>query len=305
MRIPITAAPALYGRDVMDMQYDYGFGFRMLLRLSPGMTVERALAELQPRFRRAEEERQREQIVPRFRPGDAYRLVLPPIGTGVSQLRDQFSRALWLLMGGVGLLVLSVCANVAGLLLAKSRKRRKEMGIRISLGATRFQLVRQLMGDYLLLAVPGCILGAILADALAPYLVSMLPPPRDYGQFVTAQLLTVTLDWRVLASPPAHGFLLLAFGLAPAWRTAQASLNAAIKTVAGQGHSRPAGLVPVAVQVVFSMVLLASALLMLRTFRSLERLDPGFDRTHVVSFSLIRWARIRQGPHRRVLPCAS
>ena len=80
-------------------------------------------------------------------------------------------------------------------------------------------------------------------------------------------------------------FCLLAFGLAPALRSAQVSLNSAMKSAAGQGQSRPAGLVPVAVQVVFSMVLLAAALLMLRTFRSLERLDPGFDRDHVVSFT--------------------
>ena len=123
-------------------------------------------------------------------------------------------------MGGVGLLVLSVCANVAGLLLAKSGKRRKEMGIRVSLGATRFHIVRQLMGEYLLLAVPGCVLGAVLAERSRPTWWRCCRLRATTASSSTAQLLTVTPDWRVL------GFTAAAHGL----------LSAGIRTGSGLAH---------------------------------------------------------------------
>jgi ABC-type antimicrobial peptide transport system permease subunit len=97
-----------------------------------------------------------------------FRLVWRPAGYGLSELRSKFSEALILLMCGVGLLLLVVCANIGGLVFTKSEERRREIAVRFSMGAGRARLVRQLLTENLILALPGAILGTAIAHLCSP-----------------------------------------------------------------------------------------------------------------------------------------
>lgn len=292
VRLPISAAPLLHGKPVTDPLSAQTF--QILLRLAPGVSAGQAAAALKPDLDRAEEWIARQAVAlkkERFSPRDLSeieetRYVLASMEHGDSQLRDQFARALRLLLGGVALLLAAVCANVAGLLLAKANQRRKEMGVRLAVGASRTQLIRQLLAEHLLLAAPAAALGAILAYALAPAMLGLLPTPRDMGQVSSPFILRIAPDLRVLAfTALVSAACVVIFGLLPAWHATRVSLAAEMKATRGQVHATRAALAPVVVQVAFGVVLLSAAALMLRTFWNLERLDPGFDRTHVIEFT--------------------
>jgi len=301
VRLPISAARILRGHEVTEPggESEAPVRFRILARLARGASPTQAAAAMLPPLCAAAEWNLRawNAHLPKPQSAEAlqaliehdtnFRLDLEPVGRGVSRLRDQFSRALWLLLGGVGLVLLVVCANVAGLLLAKSGERRREMGIRIAVGAGRAQLMRQLLTENLLLALPGALLGGFSAFAAAPYLVRFLPAPRDYAQFQTPQLLTVTPDIRVLSfTVLLMACCVVAFGILPAWRGTGLALTSEIKATGRRGHQGAAAIAPVALQVAFSVVLLAAAALMLRTFWKLDHVDAGFDRAHIVEFAL-------------------
>ena len=96
------------------------------------------------------------------------KLAIEPVGQGLSRLRTQFAHALQLLMAGVTVLLVTVCANVAGLLLARGEERRKELALRLSIGAKRWRLLRQLMIENFCLALPGGLLGILLAYVFVP-----------------------------------------------------------------------------------------------------------------------------------------
>ena len=296
VRLPIAAALPLHGMSVSEVAERGQQSFQILLRLKPGVSPERAAAALRPEMQRMGEWNLRQLAAkhPMSAPiMDEYLrqireqwFVLAPMAHGDSQLRDQFARALRLLLGGVALLLLAVCANVAGLLLAKSNQRRREMSIRLAVGAGRGQLVRQLLIEYLLLAIPGALLGVAMAYALAPAMVSLLPAARDLGQVSSPLILTIAPDLRVLAFTAlvtlACGLL---FGVLPAWHGTRVSLAADLKAGRGQASAKGAALAPVVVQVAFGVVLLAAAGLMLRTWQNLEHLDAGFDRAHIIEFT--------------------
>ena len=297
VRLPISAAPLLRGFSLTDPAAKRQATFRVLVRLAPGVSAGRAATALLGPMEDLEEWSTRQffaahQELPaadrEFELAQLrdYRLDVVPTGRGASQLRDQFATALRLLLSGVALLLVAVCANVAGLLLAKSNQRRKEMGIRLAVGAGRWQLVRQLLTEHLLLAVTAGVLAAALAYALAPALLRLIPAPRDYGQVGSPLILTLSPDVRVL------GFLalltlacVLAFGLLPAWRASRVSLANELKIARGQSPGGRAISFPVALQAAFSIVLLSAAGLMLRTFWNLEHLETGFDRDHIIELT--------------------
>jgi predicted permease len=277
VRVPVSVRKTLFG-DTLETEPL----FQILVRMAPPITADRAAAALLQPVREVHARVERDRG-----PGALdFRVVLEPVERGVSRMRTQFTQALWLLLGGVALLLLSVSVNVAGLLLARSGERRKEMGIRLAVGAGRWQIVRQVLGENLLLAVPGAILGGVTAWALTPILVGLLPPVRDLAQFGSPQLLVVRPDVRVLAFTVAATLLsVLASALIPAWKASRVDLLTELKAM--RGAMRGGGsLAPVAIQVAFCTVLLAGAGLMLRTFRNLDRLDGGFDREHVIEFTL-------------------
>jgi predicted permease len=279
VRISMSAARALYAND------KEGVSYRLLLRLVPGASAPAAGASLLPGLEATD--KALDALRQRGPDPDKYTALIQPIPHGVSRMRDQFGGALRALLAGVGLLLFAVCANVAGLLIAKSGDRRKEIGIRMAIGAGRGQIVRQLLAESLLLAIGGAALGGAFAGIVARKITTVLPPARDLAQFATPQLLAIAPDWRVLGfAAAATLFVVVASGLVPAWRAARLDLVSEIKASPGQRRHGRAGIVSVALQAAFSMILLSAAGLMVRTWQNLDHLDPGFDRYHLISFTI-------------------
>jgi len=191
------------------------------------------------------------------------------------ELARNFSQTLWVLLGAVALLLLIACANLANLMLVRATERGREMAIRQALGASRAQLARQLLVESALLALGGAALGVLLARWTVPLLVAMSPAamPRAKEIQIDLPVLFFTAGAAILSA--------LAFGLLPAVRAARVDPNRDLKlesrgsvgTLEGQ---RQRGL-SVAAEVALMMVLLTGAGLLLRSFRELIRVDPGFD----------------------------
>jgi predicted permease len=300
VRVPISAAPYLQGRAVDDPRgEERRDGFRILVRLRPGVNpnaIEQAAGDSLRRLLEQDllllNASLTTPIRADFLEGEIQwikqgRFTLAPAGNGISRLRGQFSQALNLLLSGVAVLLTSVCANVAGLLLARGEERRKELAVRLAVGAGHQRLLGQLMVENLCLALPGGVIGVALAYSLVPSLLSILPPVRSLDQYASPQILTVTPDLRTLLF--AWLALLVSvcfFGLFPAWRATRLDLNADLKGAAAVAAHSLASLIPVTVQIALSVLLLAAGGLMLHSYAKLQNLNPGFDRAHVLSFTL-------------------
>ncbi len=157
-------------------------------------------------------------------------LRLESVANGVSTLRPQFSRGLEILMAGVALLLLMACANVAGLLLARSAVRGQEMSVRLALGASRARIVRQLLTEGLLLAIIGGVAGTLLARACLPLLVAGLPPIRDRGAVLQPLAVHIGIDLHVLGFTLGITLLtVVLFALSPALRSARADIDSTLR----------------------------------------------------------------------------
>jgi len=190
--------------------------------------------------------------------------------------------ALIILLGAVAFVLLIACANVAGLLMARGAARRRELAVRTALGASRRQLVRQLMTESLVLALAGGALGLLVAVWALNGLVAVAPDniPR---------LDEVVLDWRValftLAATLVVGVL---FGLTPAMQASRPTLQTDLKDGGRSGTARTgARSAMVVAQVALALVLLIGAGLMLTSLFRLQTVDPGFRTTEMVSVELL------------------
>ena len=287
VRLPLRALPLLSNsereRTIANVQLD------LAGRLRPGVTLQRALAECLAIWRPTIQEWYGHQpdYGPRYAQGELSRgMDLDRLDRGVSVLRDKFGGALELLTVSVGLLLLMVCANVAGLLLAGAAARRGEIAIRLAIGATRLRLVRQMLIESLLLTALGAAGGWMLAWISAPLLVGALPPIRDLATARMTLSLDLTPDGRVILVSVAAALLTaVLFGLAPALSAARISVDSVLRGVRssrGWGGRRAL----VVFQVALCTLLLAGAGLLVRTLQQLRSLDPGFDREHVVTFTV-------------------
>jgi putative ABC transport system permease protein len=252
-------------------------------RLKPGWNLKRATAQLRVIMPAA----LHETIPPQYDAGGvkhylAYQPEAIPAANGFSELRQDTATPLWLLLGLSGLVLLIACANLANLLLARGSGRGREIAVRLALGASRGQLVRQLLCESALLAIAGTVCGGFLASALSSFLVAFISTPHN------PIFLDMPTDWRVLGF--AAGLALLTtilFGLAPAMRAGSASPGAVLKTggrgtTAGRDRFRLQRIL-VAAQVALSLVLLAGALLFARSLRNLLTRDPGFQQSGVLA----------------------
>jgi predicted permease len=243
-------------------------------RLRDGVSVESARAEAEVLVRPWVQEVVRPELSGRR--GSWERVELLPGGSGLDTLRRQFSKPLRVLMGVVGLVLLIACANIANLLLARSASRRREIALRVSIGAGRFRLVRQLLTESIVLAALGGIVGLFLAIWAARLLVAFLS--TGGGLLV----LNVNPDLRVLTFTLAISLVTaIVFGLAPALRATSLELSASLKEhSAGQGSVMRGGTLRrllVAGQVGLSLLLLIGASLFLRSLINIRGLDPGFN----------------------------
>jgi len=192
---------------------------------------------------------------------------LIPASQGINRIRDQFSDPLKALMAVVGMVMLIACANIANLLTAKSAGRRREIAIRMSLGATRAILVRQLLTESLLLSAAGGALGILFAVWARDAIVSIAG-------------VAVAPDWNVRIFAFTAGISILnafLFGMAPAIRATRTDFVTPVKSGA-----RRFGRVLVAAQIALSLALLIGAALFLSTFRNLNRVDLGYARDHTL-----------------------
>lgn len=256
-------------------------------RLKPGIGREQAQAALAVRFRqlRAQELKEMPATPPafqkRFLEGQ---LLLEPGYKGISDLRQEFSTPMVVLMSMVGLVLLIACANVANLLMARAPARQREIAIRLSLGASRGRIVRQLLVESLMLSLLGGTAGLLVAAWTADLLLKALPFERAVAT------LSSTPDARVLAFALAVSVTTgVLFGLVPAWQIARPQLIPALKEESGAvsvgGHVRlRKGLV--VAQVALSLLLLVGAGLFARSLWNLRALDPGFRVQALTTFSV-------------------
>src|SRR6266540_2069776 len=207
---------------------------------------------------------------------------LQPGGAGRTPLRQRFRQPLLILMIAVGLVLAVACANVANLLLARAAARQKEIAVRLSLGANRFRLIRQLLTESALVACLGGALGLLFAWWSARLLLAFLGNSVALNLDLDAHVLGFTLGVSL-----AVGLLA---GLAPALRATRLDLTSSLKEQGGQarpGQSRLSlNKILVVAQVALSLFLLIGAGLFVRSLRNLKNLDAGFKRENVVLFSL-------------------
>ncbi len=225
-----------------------------------------------------------------------FRLAAYPAGNGVSELRKTYDTSLWLLMGITGLVLLIACANLANLMLARASTREREMAVRLALGASRWQLIRQLLSEGLVLAGSGAFLGFGLASVFSRSVVRFLSTEGNLLQ------LDLSPDWRVLTFTAAIAVsTCVVFSLAPAFRSSRAEPGTALKA-GGRGMTAGRGRFSfqrtlVVSQIAVSLVLLVGALLFVRSFRNLMTLDPGFREKDIV-FTFLNFARLHLPPER-------
>ena len=210
---------------------------------------------------------------------------LDPLERGISILRDRYAGALKLLLTAVGLLLLMVCANVTGLLLARVAGRRQELAVRLALGATRGRLVKQMITESFLLTGVGAASGVLLSFVLTGSMVRVLPPLRD----IVTRRLALSVDfgpnWRVLLfSLGISALTALILGVALALSVSRTRIDGALRDGRSSGGWRGRQAVLV-FQIALCTLLLSGAGLLMRTFEQLHGLDAGFDRDRVVTFT--------------------
>jgi predicted permease len=290
IRIPIQMKPLVTpaSDNLGDRRRQW---VQIFARRKPGYTMESAQASLQPLLSailRTELESPALRDIPqRVRDQFLARTVLTEsAANGYSDLRRSYSAALVVLMSMVGVVLLIACFNVASLLIARAAVRQKELAMRLAIGASRGQLLRQLLMESAVLAVMGGAIGLLLAVAMVQGLLRFLPAN---GMLAT---LRAEPDWRILAFNAALAIATaLLFGLAPAWQALKVDLWSTLKEGAGSvGGSRGSVRLRkslVTAQVAFSFLLVASALLFVKTLLNLKEMNSGFrDIDNLITFQM-------------------
>jgi len=249
-----------------------GRSLRALALLSPGVTLDRADREMQILAARAAHDQ------PQYN-ANMTAFVLP--------LRDKLvgnsARLLWTLLSAVGFLLLIACANVANLLLTRASAREREIAVRVSLGASPWRLVRQLVTESLVLSAVSTIIGFALGVKGTRALVALLP-----SDLSVQALADITVDWRLLAFSAAVGVVTgLMFGVAPCVHALRADIQETLREGGrgGSGQARSTTRLRSALviaEITAAFVLLVGAGLMVRSFAALERVNLGISAEHAL-----------------------
>jgi putative ABC transport system permease protein len=283
--VPICAEPIVAGDqtslDKPDMWFLGGVG-----RLKPGVTVEQAGAQLagmsatilgatvSTRYSAVDAKDYREMVIG-----------TQPAASGVGGLRRNYGDSLNVLLGVTGLVLLTACANLANLMLARATAREREVAVRLAIGASRRRIVRQMLSESLLIAAIGSMAGMLIAQWFSRSMVALLDSDSN------PLFIDLSLDWRVFAFTAAVALTAcLVFGLAPAISATRTSLGITLKADGrGSMDGRERFSVRralVVVQVALSLVLVVGALLFARSLRNLTTMDPGFRQDGVLTATL-------------------
>lgn len=269
--------PAAY----LDEHY---YWLQIMGRLRPGITLAQAQASLAPAFQHwvagtATTDREKANLPV---------LVVKHGVRGLDSLRRQYAEPLYILLALVGLILALACANVAHLLLARASARRREMAVRLSIGAGRLRIVRQLLTESLLLASLGGVVGVFVALWGMRFLTLLLA--NGQPDFT----LHAEMNWRVLTTAAALSLVTgVLFGLAPALQATRVDLISVLKGPRADRFRplvmlhriRPGNLL-VAFQVAVAVIMTVAAALFVRTLSNLESVELGFDRNNVLLFQL-------------------
>ncbi len=245
-------------------------GISVVARLKPNVSQQQAESELNVVYKRLE------QQYPDTNTGR--RGVLMPVHESfVGSVRQP----LLILLGAVGLVLLIACANVANLLLVRASTRKREMSVRVALGANRWRIIRQLLTESFLLASIGAGLGILLAHWGTSFIASRLPDgiPRLAESNVDLRVLLFTLGVSIITG--------LLFGLAPALQASRLNLTDALKEgdrgSVGRQHLRN---VLVVCEVALTLTLLVGAGLLIQSFRRVLQVDPGFETQNLLTMQV-------------------
>jgi predicted permease len=296
-KIPFTVigvtSPGFYGRKVagrsadvvlpMFMQSRLALGdhdtFEIMARLKPGVGVEQARADLDVIYQQGLTQAAGSGISPQAqREISTQKIQLKPGSRGDS--KPGFASELPILLAVVSVVLLIACLNIANLLLARAVGRQREIAVRLSLGAGRGRVIRQLLTESILLAALGGVLGLLVAQWLVSGLLAVFSSGNDPIPF------DLKLDMRILAFTGAVSLLTgILFGLAPALAATRVDLIPMLKGAEGRSHPLRRRLTKslVVAQVALSLALLIGAGLLIRSLQQLYRVDTGFERDNLLT----------------------
>jgi predicted permease len=251
--------------------------FQIVGRLKPGVTIAQAAANLNVIYSPILLERGSKDAALGIPKRAQDWITVRPAASGIARVRDDYSRALLILIAIAAAVLLIACVNVANLLLARAAARRRELGVRLCLGAGRGRIISQMMTESLALCAMGGVAGVAIARWFAAGMRAMLASGRQPVE------LDLRLDWRVLMFSLAATMLASALvGVLPALRATRLRPADAVRGTTGAAESSVLRGGFTVLQVALSLVLVAGAGLFIATLRNLETLDAGLRRDHVV-----------------------
>jgi predicted permease len=289
LTIPMSLEPRLRPGS-RSLAQPWSWWVRIMGRLNAGVSPEQVQANLEGLFQQSAQEGSEAAIaqLPRqsqaesSQPRDMPKLVVSSGSQGLRELRGEYSRPLTILLGVVGMVLLIACANVANLQLSRAAARKREVAVRLAIGANRLRLVRQMLTESVVLAMIGGVFGLIFAYWAKDILLLLRPWGGD------ELALDLKIDLRVLGFTMAMSLITgMLFGLAPALRSTRVDLTPALKETSHHHQGRATSLLVkslIVAQVSMSFVLLIGAGLFLRTLRNLESVDVGFNRENLLLF---------------------
>jgi macrolide transport system ATP-binding/permease protein len=275
----LSPGPFLSANSYLDQNF---YWIEIMARLRPGVSLEQAQANLAPQF---------QQWVLSTATNDGERSDLPKLlikegAGGLDALRRQYSKPLYVLLTLVGLILAIACANIANLLLARATARQREMAVRLSMGAGRWRVVRQLLTESVLLASLGGALGIGFAFWGIRFLTVLLANGRE--NFT----MHAELNWHVLGVTIALSLLTgVVFGLAPAIQSTRVDVIPVLRARTGERirhsflHVSLSQFLMVS-QIAISLLMLVAAGLFVRTLSNLQTIELGFNRENLLLFEL-------------------
>lgn len=284
---PLTTTP-LVNPGMTDFDDIRSSMLTVVARLRPDVSRAVAEAGINPLWQSIRREQlthsdEAEQLVRRGFLRDT-KLLLLDNSRGFSPLRDQIQVPLLIVMAMVGLVLLIACVNVSSLLLVRAAGRVREMAVRYSLGASRWQIVRQLLTEGLLLGLFGSVLAVLVAPAVSALLARRLVTDPTVDLPFSTQP-----DYRILLFNFGLALLVgVLFSLAPALRFLRPDLVGSIKQQTGTASGAPLRFrrLSVALQIGLSLLHLIGAGLFVQTLRNLRNVDLGFSSDHLISFGI-------------------